>query len=218
MLSWKRLWEVVKFAASGMYLLVCHFLSFPDNSLNRIWIYHLGPSDTFRIWPLSQKKKKNFKGAIHPYGEMEEKNVSSCLYHLYSEKYLNLLLTWAFSGIELTCLIISWLSCVGMVWAAHLLMTHCNYWLLLNPSGQHHCVTSPSLDHTAFVIYVFAYLSTFMEMCFLLSVFTREKPRLSDSSEDHSSFRVCLGPAVWVRVEGQWGTDNVLVPEKLICG
>lgn len=40
---------------------------------------HLG-SDLFL------KKKKTFKGAIYPYGEMDEKDVSSCLYHLYSLK------------------------------------------------------------------------------------------------------------------------------------
>lgn len=115
------------------------------------------------------------------------------------------------------CLIIPGLPCVGTTWATYLLMTHCNYWLSLSPSWQHCCVRNPSLECVAFVIYAAAYPSTFLEMCCLLSACTREKPRLSESSEDHGSFRVCLGPVIWVRVKDLWETESILIPKTLTC-
>lgn len=79
-------------------------------------------------------------------------------------------------------------------------------------------VANPSRDGIAFVIYVAAYLIAFMEMCFLLSVCTRETSKLSDSSEGHGSFRVCLGTAVCKL--GQGGVteerDDLLAPKTLI--
>lgn len=84
---------------------------------------------------------------------------------------------------------------LGQLKAHTLLTTHCSSWSSLNPPDRHRWAADPSRDQVVCVIYAAAYLCTFMEMCFLLSVCTREKPKLGDSSEGHGTSRACLGPA-----------------------
>lgn len=71
------------------------------------------------------------------------------------------------------------------------LLTHRGDWLL-------HGTTRQQL-HLQTALHLFlccCYLSTSLEMCLLMSVCTREKPRQSESSEAHSCFGVCSGSAV----------------------
>ena len=76
-------------------------------------------------------------------------------------------------------------------------MTHCSYWPSPNLLDRHHRVANTSQGGIPCVTYAAAAsLSAFMEMCFLLSVCTREKPKLGDSSEGHGALRVGLGPAM----------------------
>lgn len=100
---------------------------------------------------------------------------------------------------------------VGSVWTAALLVSHCGDWLLQGTMG--HWIHLQALLH---LFLRCCYLSTFLEMCLLMSVYTREKPRQSESSEAHSCFCVCSGPVQSVR-ELRIGLTISLFPRKHVC-